>query len=172
MKFLKAILLLNLALLANSSHALVMSSYGSSLLINTNETLYVNDGDVFDLASFNISSTGNLDVYGNTPNATFSIFTTGNFIVDGYLNLFVSKIFVESENITIAGTVNMQSGGEINLTAKTSIFLAGSSIINVDSLNAQVSVSTVPEMDPYKMLLAGLGILGLVSWLRSLIAIN
>ncbi|MGP1718310.1 MAG: hypothetical protein ACTS9Y_14140 [Methylophilus sp.] len=176
MNILKTVLLVNLALLSNLSHALVMPAAGSSLIVDQRETLYVNDGDVFDLSSLSITSSGGIDIFGNTQNASFSIVANSFINIAGYLNLFVSDTTLHANEIDFSGILNIIGGGRITFIPKNRMDFSGSIMFDGVSppsfppqegpligpqLPPKVILSAVPEAENYVLLLAGLSIIGM-----------
>jgi hypothetical protein len=148
MKFLKLIFLLNLVLLANLGHALESPGIGASLVIDQSETLYVNDGDVFDLSSFDLQAGGILDIYSNTPNATFSIMVSNAIRLSGLLNVYLSNISFVSDSFYLSGTL-LTRGGNVSLSAQHisltgTIDLTGSNETNDPNSGSIDAVVTIP----------------------------
>ncbi|KQT37530.1 PEP-CTERM sorting domain-containing protein [Methylophilus sp. Leaf414] len=156
MKFLKTAFLLSLAFTVNVSHALVIPDAGQSLVVDSFETLYVNDGDVLNFSSVNIKQGGGIDIFSNTQGATFSIAVEDDFSLAGYLNLFVANTVIYATNIYISGNINIQHQGTLALLSQH-ITLADGSAVSFMS-----PASAVPEADTYPMLLTGLGLIGAI----------
>lgn len=209
MSLLKIILLVNLALITNLSNALVMPATGSSLVIDQNETLYVDDGDVFNLSSFDLKPGSILDIYSNTPNATFSIIASNAITLSGLLNVYLSNLSFVSESfylsatlsvkgnsisvdapyISITGTIDLtgsggtdapidtyggssgvvltQSGFPVVPRLPTAGIIIGNNT-NMPVTQPWISATNVPEPQGYTMLLAGLGLMGVVASRRQL----
>jgi hypothetical protein len=173
---LKTVLLVNLALLSNLSHALVMPAAGSPLIVDQRETLYVNDGDVFDLSSMSITSSGGIDIFGNSQNASFSIIANSSINIAGYLNLFVSDTTLKANEIDFSGILNIIGGGRITFIPDQRMDFSGSIMFDGVShtlppregpltgpeLPPKVILSSVPEAESHMLLLAGLCIIGMV----------
>ena len=207
MSLLRIILLVNLALTTNLSHALVMPATGSSLVIDQNETLYVDDRDVFNLSSFDLKAGSILDIYSNTPSATFSIIASNAITLSGLLNVhlsnlsFVSNSFnlsgtlavkgnsvgVDAPYISITGTVDLTGNGGAPIdtySGSSGVILTVSGFPDVPRLPAAgiisgnninmpvtqplISATSVPEAESYTLLLAGLGLIGVVARRRQL----
>jgi hypothetical protein len=180
MSLLKTVLMVNLAFFANLSHALVMPASGESLIVDQRETLYVNDGDIFDLSSLNIMPGGGIDIYGNTQNASFSIIANSFINIGGYLNLFVSETTLKARDISFSGVITLVSGSEITFNIENSlnfsgkVFLDGVPLVSPrggpltgPELPPKIQISpitpsAIPEPESYALFLAGLCIIGIV----------
>jgi hypothetical protein len=176
---LKTVLLVNLALLSNLSHALVMPAVGSSLIVDQRETLYVNDGDVFDLSSLSITSSGGIDIYGNTQNAAFSMVANSFINIGGYLNLYVYSTTFKANEINLSGIINVVGGGQLSLFAENSLDFNGTIFFDgvpptppsdgtltgirlpIEIQPPKIILSAIPEPESYALLLAGLCVVGL-----------
>lgn len=180
MSLLKTVLLVNLTLFANLSQALVMPASGLPLIIDQRETLYVNDGDIFDLSSLSITPGGGIDIYGNTQNASFSIIANSFINIGGYLNLFVYSTTLKANDISFSGIINLVDDAKITLASENSLDFSGKVLVEGEPLAPPrggpltgpelppkiqiptITPSAVPEPESYALLVAGLCMIGMV----------
>lgn len=135
MKFLKAALLLNLALIANIGHALEIpdvdirvGSLRGALTVLPNDQILV--------TGFQQFNSGAIISVSSTPE---------NWNV-------LNRVYDNAE-------IRLINGGEIKLTSPGNIVLSGSAIPDT---RISLSASAVPEAETYSLLLAGLGLIGAI----------
>jgi hypothetical protein len=130
MKFLKAVLIFNLALMANVVYALEMPVSGSSLVIDHSQTWYVNDGDIFDFSSFNLKLGGTLDIYSHAQDASFSITATNDIVLEGLLNVYLANLTFVSDSLYLSGAIVARGTNSLSIYAKY-ITLADGSLVDI-----------------------------------------
>jgi hypothetical protein len=141
MKFLKAALLLNLALIANIGHALDVPDV--DIRVDTlRGTLTVPPNGQIQVTGFQQFNSGAIISVSSTPE---------NWSV-------LNRVYDNAE-------IRLIYAGNIKLTSPGSIVLSGSA---TPDTRISLSASAVPEVETYSMLLAGLGLIGAIIRRRKL----
>lgn len=146
MKHLKIALILNLALMSNINHALEIP--GADIRIESSRAglIFPTNGpaSITSYSQLNLSSGASFNISSSSPSWSLSNRVHGN-----------AGALIDGINI---------SGGTIQLISPGGLVLSGSSIQQPHIL---LSASTVPEVDAYSMVLAGLGLIGAIIRRRS-----
>ena len=120
-----------------SSGASLVLAKGESITFGSGGYLVLGDGGNIDHLNMTISSSGyaSLKAIGGAEAITIETLT-----LDGGLN-----ITFEANNITINGTLAINTGSTINVIADTST--TGTSVCTVQDPSATISISSIPAID-------------------------
>lgn len=174
---LKKILISTVLLFSTINNVQALSSNGTdgSFLLNSELTLTVLDGQVFNYTSIDIGSNGILNLFGTTAGSTFSMLASGDINIAGIVNFFTNTNIVSDSAINVTGTLDIKNGSALTLSSNA-INISGNLLINGSQLPGPVGglvgvnpiipiqppvLLAVPEPDTYSYLLLGLGLIGL-----------
>ena len=135
MKFLKAALLLNLALISNIGHTLEIPDVDIRV-DSLRGALTVPPNGLIQVTGFQQFNSGAIISVSSTPE---------NWSV-------LNRVYDNAE-------IRLINGGNIKLTSPGSIVLSGSAIPDT---RISLSASAVPEAETYSLLLAGVGLIGAI----------
>ncbi len=178
LKKLSKILICTALIFSTITNAQALSSNGAdgAFLLNSELTLSVLDGQVFNYTTIDIGVNGILNLFGTTAGSTFSMLASGDINIAGIVNFFTNTNIVSDGAINISGTFDIKNGSALTLISTNATNISGNLLINGNPLPASDGVLVglnpmipiqppvlvaVPESDVYSFLLLGLCLIGL-----------
>lgn len=157
---LKKIIIGTLLTFSAITNAQALSSNGTdgAFLLNSELTLTVLDGDVFNFTTIDIGTNGILNLFGTPASSSFSMLASGDVHIAGIVNFFTNTNILSEGAIDVSGTLDMKNGSSITLMSANGLTISGNILRDGRPL---LLVAAVPEPDVYSFLLLGLGLIGL-----------